>query len=62
MKKIFLVLIIVFISCNSENPKQFSEEAFQEMLIGVNDSKISLREVLYHNKGKKILIDFEFNC
>ena len=27
------------------------------MLIGLDDSKITLREVLYNHKGKKILID-----
>jgi thiol-disulfide isomerase/thioredoxin len=57
MKKIFLLLIIIFISCNSEKPTQFSDEAYKEMLIGVDNSKITLREVLYANKGKKVLID-----
>tara|TARA_R110002124_G_scaffold283670_1_gene459936 strand:- start:1606 stop:2097 length:492 start_codon:yes stop_codon:yes gene_type:complete len=56
MKKIFLLLIIVFVSC-SEDPKEFSEEANLEMLIGLDDSKITLREVLYQQKGKKIFID-----
>ncbi|WP_339883074.1 TlpA disulfide reductase family protein [Polaribacter vadi] len=56
MKKIFFLLIIVFVSC-SEDPKEFSEEANLEMLIGLDDSKITLREVLYQQKGKKIFID-----
>jgi thiol-disulfide isomerase/thioredoxin len=56
MKKIFLLLIIVFVSC-SDDPKEFSEEANLEMLIGLDDSKITLREVLYQQKGKKIFID-----
>lgn len=56
MKKIFLLLIIVFVSC-SEDPKEFSEEANLEMLIGLDDSKITLREVLHQQKGKKIFID-----
>ena len=56
MKKIFLLLIIVFVSC-SEDPKEFSEEANLEMLIGLDDSKITLREVLYQQEGKKIFID-----
>ncbi len=43
-------------SC-SEDPKEFSEEANLEMLIGLDDSKITLREVLYQQKGKKIFID-----
>ena len=57
MKKIILLLIIVFVSCNSANPKVFSEEANLEMLVGLDDSKTTLREVLYQQKGKKILID-----
>ena len=57
MKKLFLLLIVIFISCNSEKPTQFSTEAYKEMLIGLDDSKITLREVLYNHKGKKILID-----
>lgn len=56
MKKIFLLLIIVFLSC-SDDPKEFSEEANLEMLIAMDDSKITLREVLYQHKGKKIFID-----
>jgi thiol-disulfide isomerase/thioredoxin len=57
MKKIILILVIVFISCNSKKPTEFSEEANMEMLIGLDDSKITLREVIYEHKGKKILID-----
>jgi thiol-disulfide isomerase/thioredoxin len=57
MKKIFLLIIIVFVSCNSEKPTQFSDKAYVEMLVGLDDSKITLREVLYQQKGKKILID-----
>tara|TARA_R110002072_G_scaffold168350_2_gene321900 strand:+ start:622 stop:1113 length:492 start_codon:yes stop_codon:yes gene_type:complete len=56
MKKIFLLLFIVFVGC-SDDPKEFSEEANLEMLIGLDDSKITLREVLYQQKGKKIFID-----
>ncbi|PQJ77525.1 TlpA family protein disulfide reductase [Polaribacter glomeratus] len=57
MKKIILLLFIVFVSCNSKKPTQFSEEANMEMLLGLDDSKITLREVIYEHKGKKILID-----
>jgi thiol-disulfide isomerase/thioredoxin len=57
MKKIILLLLITLISCNSNQPKEFSEKALQDMLIALDGSKITFREVLYHNKGKKILID-----
>ena len=57
MKKIFILFVVfLFLSC-SEDPKQFSEEANLEMLVGLDNSKITLREVLYQHKGKKVLID-----
>jgi thiol-disulfide isomerase/thioredoxin len=57
MKKIIFLLLISFISCDSNEPKEFSEKALQDMLIGLDNSKLTFREVLHHNKGKKILID-----
>ncbi|WP_397447368.1 TlpA family protein disulfide reductase [Polaribacter sp. R77954] len=57
MKKIFLIIFITLVGCNIDYPKQFSEKANLEMLIGVNNSKITLREVLHQHKGKKIVID-----
>ncbi len=56
MKKIFFLFIIILAGC-SEDPKQFSEKANLEMLIGLDDSKITLREVLNDQKGKKVFID-----
>lgn len=49
---------MLFISCNTEKPKQFSEPANLEMLIGVDGTKITFREVIQKYKGQKILIDF----
>ena len=57
MKKIFLLSIILFMSCNTNNPKEFSEEALQDMVLTVTNEKMTFREVLYQNKGKTILID-----
>jgi len=58
MKKIILFLFIGFVfSCVSEKPKQFSKEVNLEMLIGLDNSKITLGEIIYNHKGKKILID-----
>ena len=56
MKKIFLLLTIIFMSC-SPDPTEFSEKALKEMLVAQDGSKLSFREVIYQNKGKKILID-----
>lgn len=41
----------------SEDPKQFSEKALQDMLVTQDGSKLTFREVLYKHKGEKILID-----
>ena len=58
MKKSILFLFIGFVfSCVSEKPKQFSKEVDLEMLIGLDNSKITLGEIIYNHKGKKILID-----
>lgn len=58
MKRLILLLFIVLVSCNKEQPTTFSEPANLEMLVGVDGTKITFREVLYKHKGKKILIDF----
>ena len=57
MKKIFLLSFILFISCNTNNPKKFSEKALQDMVLTVTNEKMTVREVLHKNKGKTILID-----
>lgn len=57
MRKIILLLLIVFISCQSEEPKQFSEKALKEILISLDDSKVTFKEVLDQYRGKKILLD-----
>lgn len=57
MKKIILILFIGLIGCNTDYPNQFSETASLEMLVGLDNSKTTLGEVLYDQKGKKVLID-----
>lgn len=57
MKKIFILFAVLLLLSCSEDPKQFSEEANLEMLVGLDKSKITLREVLYQHKEKKVLID-----
>lgn len=58
MKKIFVFFLIVVSSCTTDYPKDFSEAALKEMLITQDEMKLTFREVLYENKGKKILINF----
>lgn len=57
MKKIIFLLSIIFFSCNSEQPTQFSKEALLDMVLSLEDSKLTFGEILYNNKGKTILID-----
>lgn len=57
MKKVVVLFCILMIGCHKEQPVSFSEAANLEMLIGLDNSKITLREVLLKHKGKKILID-----
>jgi thiol-disulfide isomerase/thioredoxin len=58
MKKVIVIFILILSSCNRDYPKQFSDAAFKDMLITQDSNKITLREVLYSNKNKKVLIDF----
>ncbi|WP_158838164.1 TlpA family protein disulfide reductase [Polaribacter sp. L3A8] len=57
-KKIYiLVLLTIFVSCNSEKPTEFSEKALNEKVYNLNDEVATFKEVIVQHKGKKILID-----
>lgn len=56
MKKLLLIIAIVFASC-SPPPTQFSEEALNDVAYSLNDNKLTIKEIINQNKGKKILID-----
>ena len=56
-KKISILIIIVFVSCNLETPTAFSEVSLKEKLVDLNGASHTLEEVLNKHKGKKILID-----
>lgn len=58
MKKILLFISLLFISCNTNYPKEFSELALKDMLITQKGRKLTFREVLLENQGKKILLNF----
>lgn len=57
MKKLLLVFVIVFASCNTEKPTKFSKEALNDTLISLNGEKNLFNEILTKYKGKKIVID-----
>jgi thiol-disulfide isomerase/thioredoxin len=56
MKKIVLLLLIVFASCNFERPTQFSKLALKETVYSLNNTPSSIKKMLDKYKGKKVLI------
>lgn len=57
IKKIAFLLFLVFMSCNVEEPTQFSEQALNDKVYDVVNKEFSFKQVLNQHKGKKILID-----
>jgi len=57
LKKISVLLFLVFISCNIEQPTQFSEEALNDKVYDLANKEFSFEQVLNQHKEKKILID-----
>ncbi len=57
MKKIILIFIVVFTSCNFERPTEFSQEALNNKMISLNENSSAFKAVIEKFKGKKILID-----
>lgn len=57
IKKIAFLLFLVFMSCNVEEPTQFSEQALNDKVYDVVKKEFSFKQVLNQHKGKKILID-----
>jgi len=58
MKYIVVVLFLGLISCNTETPTQFSNEALSDTLITLDKTELSFKEVLSKYKNKTVLIDF----
>ena len=56
-KKIGLIILVFFVSCNFEKPTAFSEKAFQEKIYNLDDMPFTFREVMTSYKGKKVFID-----
>ncbi|MFK8061128.1 MAG: TlpA family protein disulfide reductase [Polaribacter sp.] len=56
-KKVSFLILLLFISCNFETPKEFSNEALNEKLMDLNDVSITFKEIINKHKGEKILID-----
>lgn len=59
MKKIScsFIFLVSFLSCNTETPAQFSEEALNDTFITVEGDTIAFKEILETCKGKTLVID-----
>ncbi|UKM64542.1 TlpA family protein disulfide reductase [Flavobacteriaceae bacterium GSB9] len=58
MKKIIgFVVIVTFLSCNTQTPTKFSKEALNDSFVALDGSSKSLKEVLASHPGKTIFVD-----
>jgi len=57
MKHLLFIILIIFISCKSETPTEFSQEALEDKVFTLNNEEITLEDVLAKYKGKTILMD-----
>ncbi|SFD31073.1 TlpA family protein disulfide reductase [Algibacter pectinivorans] len=59
MKKIIytLTLLVSLLSCNSQEPTQFSEEALNDSFINLEGTETTFKSILEMHKGKNIVID-----
>lgn len=59
MKKYISIFIvfITLISCNSQNPTQFSEDALNDTFVSLDGNSIAFKDILKEHEGKTILID-----
>ncbi|GAA3653385.1 TlpA family protein disulfide reductase [Flavivirga jejuensis] len=59
MKKInyLLIVLISFLSCNTESPIQFSEAALNDTFMSFEGDEITFKSILEKHKGKTIVID-----
>ena len=56
MKRLFVLLTIIFFGCG-DPPIQFTDEALNEETLTLNGESITLGDVLGNYKGKTVLID-----
>lgn len=56
-KKLSIITILLFVSCNFETPTEFSEVSLNEKVYDLNDTPYTLKDIINKHKGKKVLID-----
>jgi thiol-disulfide isomerase/thioredoxin len=52
-----LVLLISFLSCNTEVPTTFSEAALNDAFLSLDGNSVTLKSILDQHKGKTVVID-----
>tara|TARA_R110000868_G_scaffold183890_1_gene425231 strand:+ start:937 stop:1425 length:489 start_codon:yes stop_codon:yes gene_type:complete len=59
MKKITFLLIIILtvLSCNSQEPKQFSEAALNDTFVSLEGKSVAFKDILETYKGQTLVID-----
>lgn len=57
MKKLLLVLVIAFASCNAQNSTEFSNEALNDTFVSLDGKELPFKDIISQYKGKKVLID-----
>lgn len=59
MKKIasILIIFITLLSCNSQEPIQFSDKALNDTFLDLEGDSITFKTILNAHKGKTIVID-----
>lgn len=57
VKKIAVIFIILLVSCNFEEPTQFSDLALKDNVNTINNESFSVQEMFRKYRGKKVLVD-----
>jgi thiol-disulfide isomerase/thioredoxin len=59
MKKIiaFIIIILTVLSCNSQDPTQFSEAALNDAFLNLEGESVTFKSILDKHEGKTIVID-----
>ena len=57
MKKLLLLITLVFASCTTESQTQFSEKAVNDTFVSLDGRSIVFKDILGKYHGKKIMID-----
>lgn len=53
----YIAILFLLLSCNTEKPTQFSQEALQDTFITLDGTALPFQDILAQYKGKTVLID-----